>query len=92
MLIACLNFIIPEFTKPTTIALVALEDWIMAVTPVPKRMPLIGLSVSLYKKTSSFEPATFFKLSPIRVIPNKNKATPPNNLIMSENVINHIKK
>ena len=41
--IACLTFIIPEFTKPTTITEVAEEDWITAVTPVPSRIPLNGL-------------------------------------------------
>ena len=41
--IACRSFIIAEFTKPTTITLVAEEDWITAVTPVPSRIPLSGL-------------------------------------------------
>jgi hypothetical protein len=42
-----LNFIIPELTKPTTIAEVAEDDWITAVTPVPRRMPFHGVLVSL---------------------------------------------
>ena len=33
--IACATFIIPEFTKPTTITVVAEEDWMIAVTAVP---------------------------------------------------------
>ena len=44
--IACRSFIIAEFTKPTTITLVAEEDWITAVTPVPSRIPLTGLLLS----------------------------------------------
>ena len=41
--IAWRSFIIAELTKPTTITLVADEDWITAVTPVPSKMPLSGL-------------------------------------------------
>ena len=44
---ACLTFIIPEFTKPTTMTDVAEDDWIIAVTPVPSRNPLNGLLVSV---------------------------------------------
>ena len=36
----------PELTKPTTITDVADEDWITAVTPVPSRIPLIGVLLS----------------------------------------------
>ena len=36
---ACLTFIMPELTKPTTITEVAEEDWITAVTPVPSSTP-----------------------------------------------------
>ena len=36
---ACTSFIIPAFTKPTTITDVAQDDWITAVTPVPSSMP-----------------------------------------------------
>ena len=32
-----------EFTKPTTMTLVAEDDWITAVTPVPSKMPLSGV-------------------------------------------------
>ena len=42
-LIAWRSFIMPEFTKPTTMTEVAQEDWITAVTPVPSRTPLIGV-------------------------------------------------
>lgn len=43
MPIACESFIMPEFTKPTTIADVAEEDWITAVTAVPSSTPLSGV-------------------------------------------------
>ena len=42
---ACCSFIMPEFTKPTTITEVAEEDWIMAVTPVPSSTPRRGVPV-----------------------------------------------
>lgn len=47
MPMACLTFMTPEFTKPTTMTDVAEEDWMMAVTPVPSRTPLMGLPESL---------------------------------------------
>ena len=37
------SFIMAEFTKPTTMTLVAEDDWITAVTPVPSKMPLSGV-------------------------------------------------
>ena len=33
----------PELTKPTTMTLVAEEDWMTAVMPVPSRTPLSGV-------------------------------------------------
>ena len=41
--IAWRSFIIAELTKPTTMTVVAEDDWITAVTPVPSKMPLSGL-------------------------------------------------
>ena len=35
----------PLFTKPTTITVVALELWMTAVTTKPRKKPLMGLSV-----------------------------------------------
>lgn len=43
---ACVSFMMPEFTKPTTMTVVAEDDWITAVTPAPKRTALIGFDVS----------------------------------------------
>ena len=48
MPIACLNFIIPELTKPTTITVVAYDDCITSVTPAPKRTALLVLRVIIY--------------------------------------------
>ena len=67
--IAWRSFIIAEFTKPTTMTLVAEEDWITAVTPVPSRIPLTGVPDRRYRISSSRLPATFFSPSPIRAMP-----------------------
>ena len=82
MPIACLTCIIPEFTKPTTITDVADDDWITAVTPVPRRIPFIGFPASLYSIISILLPATFLSESPMTDIPKRNIATPPNKEIM----------
>ena len=63
------SFMIPEFTKPTTITVVAEDDWITAVTPIPRRTALMGLEVSVSRILSSFPPATFASPSPIKFIP-----------------------
>ena len=42
-LMAWRSVISPEFTKPTTIADVAEDDWITAVTAVPSSTPLSGV-------------------------------------------------
>ena len=41
--IACLNFIMPELTKPTTITDVAEDDWMTPVTPAPSSSPRRGV-------------------------------------------------
>ena len=55
--IACFRLISPEFTKPTTITVVAEELWIMAVTPRPVSRPAILLVVSLPSRLRSLPPA-----------------------------------
>ena len=66
---ACLSFIMPEFTNPTTITVVAEEDWIAAVTPAPSRTAIIGLAVNFSRILSSLPPESFSRLSPKRFIP-----------------------
>ena len=78
------TFIMPAFTKPTTITEVAQELWITAVTTVPSSMPLKNVPDSRYSISSSLLPATFFSPSPISVMPNRNSATPPSSDITSE--------
>ena len=43
---ACCSVIIPELTKPTTITVVAEEDWMTAVMPAPTATPRMRLAVS----------------------------------------------
>ena len=46
ILIVCPNFIMPEFTKPTSITVVAEELWITAVTKRPSKNPFKRFDVS----------------------------------------------
>ena len=71
------SFIIPEFTKPTTITVVAEEDWITAVTPAPRSTAISLLLVSFSKMISSLPPDAFFRPSPRTSIPYKKSASPP---------------
>ena len=84
--IACFSFIIPEFTKPMTMTVVADEDWMTLVTAVPRATPLSGVLVMRYRNASSLLPATSFRPSPIRDIPNKNSATPESKDKTIENI------
>ena len=68
---------IPEFTKPTTITVVADDDCITAVTPAPSNTALIGLEVSVSRIRSSFPPDIFSSPAPITFIPYRNNASPP---------------
>ncbi len=49
----------PALTKLTTITVVALDDWMAAVTAVPVRIPLRGLPVILPSTARILLPATF---------------------------------
>ena len=85
---ACDNFMIPEFTKPTTITVVAEDDWITAVTPAPKSTAFIGFEVRFSRIFSSFPPETFARPSHIAFIPYKNNARPPINVnILNKSMI-----
>ncbi len=70
----------PALTSPTTMMVVADEDWIMAVTPAPKRTPFTGLDVIFSSMPRNFDPETSIKLLLISCMPNKNRARPPNSV------------
>ena len=74
---ACDSFIIPEFTKPTTITVVADDDWITAVTPAPSNTALIGFDVRVSNIFSNLPPDIFSSPAPITFIPYRNSANPP---------------
>ena len=73
----CPSFMIPEFTKPTTITVVAEEDWITAVTPAPRRTAIYRFLVSFSSTRSRRPPASLARPSPNTFIPYKNNASPP---------------
>ena len=55
--------IIPEFTKPTTMTVVAEDDWITAVTAAPTPTPRKRFFVSRSRICFIFSPAAAFKPS-----------------------------
>ena len=67
----------PLLTKPTTMTVVALDDWMTAVTSMPRKKPLSGLSVRRASNCCRRPPACFSSALPITSIPNKNSAKPP---------------
>ena len=73
----------PELTKPTTMTVVAEEDWITAVTSVPSSTPLNVVEVSRPRIVSSLLPATRLSPSPNRVMPKRKNARPPSSEMMS---------
>ena len=76
-LMAWRRVISPEFTKPTTITVVAEELWIMAVMPRPVRKPTNTRLVILSSKVRSLPPARRSRAWPIRFMPNRNRHSPP---------------
>ena len=63
--IAWCSDIMLEFTKPTAMTVTALDDWIIAVTPIPSKTPLNLLSVILARTLSNLPPPNFSRLEPI---------------------------
>ena len=57
--IACDKVNNPALTKPTTITVVALDDWMTAVTPRPVRTPLKGFDVIFPRSRRRPFPADF---------------------------------
>ena len=83
------SVISPEFTKPTTITVVAEELWITAVTPRPVRKPAMGFPVILSSRERSFPPARRSSACPIRLMPKRNSARPPSIVSVSKMSINY---
>ncbi|MPN08667.1 hypothetical protein SDC9_155952 [bioreactor metagenome] len=72
----CDSFMMPEFTKPTTITVVAEELCITAVTSIPINTPLIGDEVSFSRIFSRRPPSVFSSAVPIICIPKRKNASP----------------
>ena len=66
---ACCKFIMPELTKPTTMTVVAEEDWITAVTIRPNSTAMIFFFVSFSRICSSRPPESITSPSPMADIP-----------------------
>ena len=75
--IAWESFMIPEFTNPTTITVVADDDWMTAVTPAPRSTAPSLLLVRFSNTLSSLPPESFSNPSLSRCIPYRNSARPP---------------
>ena len=74
---ACFKVISPELTKPTTITVVAEEDWITAVIPAPTHTPRKRFAVRRSRICFIRLPAAASRLTLIICIPYKNSARPP---------------
>ena len=76
---ACVRFIIPALTKPTTITVVADELCTIAVIPAPISTPKSRLEVNTPKSCCIRLPADFCRPSAMLFIPYKNIPRPPVN-------------
>ena len=68
----------PALTKLTTITVVALEDWIIAVIKRPVRTLFKEFEVIAASMPLIFSPATFWRAPLISVIPYRNRPREPN--------------
>ena len=67
--IVCPRSMIPELTKPTSITVIAEDDWMAIVMIAPIAKPLKGLSVAFLNNFSSLPPAVFLRESDRSFIP-----------------------
>ncbi len=77
---ACIRFISPEFTKLTTITVVALEDWMIAVNTIPTIIPINRFLVKNSSMLRIFAPAAFSSPSLIIFIPYRKNPSPPSSI------------
>lgn len=74
---AWVSWTTPELTKATTMTVTADEDWITAVTPVPKTTALNFDEVKRVNNCSRRPLERLAKPSPKICIPNRNRHKPP---------------
>ena len=73
----CPSSITPELTRPTSMTVMAEEDWMAMVMPAPSSRLLIGVEVMRLRVRSSLPPAIFSRLLDMTVMPYRKKARPP---------------
>ena len=86
-LMACPRVSSPELTKPTTMTVVADDDWITAVTARPVSRPENRPLVSFARMAFSEPPARFSSAVPITLMPNRNRLSEPSMVKKSKIVI-----
>ena len=77
----CPSSMIPEFTSPTSITVIAEELWMAMVIPAPKSRLLKGLDGILFNVCSSFPPVTFVSPEDITCMPYRKNASPPQSVM-----------
>ena len=85
--IDCRRLRSPELTKPTTMTVVADDDWITAVTARPVSRPENRPLVSFARMAFSESPARFSSAVPITLMPNRNRLSEPSMVKKSKIVI-----
>ena len=65
----CPSSITPEFTRPTSMTVMAEEDWMAMVIPAPSSRLLMGVEVMRLRRRSNRPPAIFSRLLDMTVIP-----------------------
>ena len=85
--IDCRRLRSPELTKPTTMTVVADDDWITAVTARPVSRPENRPLVSFARMAFSEPPARFSSAVPITLMPNRNRLSEPSMVKKSKIVI-----
>ena len=79
----CSKVMIPALTKPTSITVVAPDDWINAVNKAPHTTAIYLFLVQRSKMVLNLPPAACCKLSLIYFIPKRNSANPLSNCVIN---------
>ena len=67
----------PELTRPTSMTVTAVEDWMAMVMPAPRTNALKRLEVIFLSSCSNFPPASFSSREDSMDMPYRKKAMPP---------------
>ena len=68
---------IPELTRPTSITVIADEDWMAMVIPAPRKKLRTSLRVTFFRVRSSAPPAICSSPPDMAFMPYRKKARPP---------------